>query len=249
MTNARHCRAFCFNVSDTRRQPSGIQDKTNRETHLTTTPLKLYVDAQFISPYAMSAFVTLTEKKLPFELLSIDLSTRQNHDSSYANVSLTRRVPALSEGDFHLSESTAISEYLEQRFAAPDYPAVYPADAQQRAKAREMQAWLRSDLMPLRQERPTEVVFYGDGYAPLSSVARSAADKLVAVARAALGGRQSLFEQWSIADVDLALMINRLAMPGDAMPDDLRQYALRQWLRPSVRQWVQQAQSMKVANP
>ncbi|EJN00929.1 glutathione transferase [Herbaspirillum sp. YR522] len=216
---------------------------------MTTPRLKLYVDAQFISPYAMSAFVTLTEKKLPFELLTIDLSSRRNQDSSYASVSLTRRVPALSEGDFHLSESSAISEYLEQRFAAPDFAPVYPADARQRAKAREMQAWLRSDLMPVRQERPTEVVFYGDGYASLSPAARAAADKLVAVARAALGGRESLFDQWSIADVDLALMINRLAMPGDAMPDDLRQYAQRQWARPSVQQWVQQAQSMKAANP
>ena len=216
---------------------------------MTTPQLQLYVDAQFISPYAMSAFVTLTEKKLPFELLTIDLSTRQNQGGSYASVSLTRRVPALSEGDFHLSESTAISEYIEQRFAAPDYPAVYPADARQRAKAREMQAWLRSDLMPVRQERPSEVVFYGDGYAPLSPAGRAAAYKLVAVARAALDGRETLFDQWSIADVDLAMMINRLAMPGDAMPDDLRQYALLQWQRPSVQQWVRQAQSMKAANP
>ncbi|MEJ7807066.1 MAG: glutathione S-transferase, partial [Telluria sp.] len=30
--------------------------------------LTLYVDANFISPYAMACFVALVEKKLPFDL-------------------------------------------------------------------------------------------------------------------------------------------------------------------------------------
>lgn len=214
-----------------------------------TPQFKLYVDAQFISPYAMSAFVTLTEKALPFELLSIDLASRQNQAPGYASVSLTRRVPALSEGDFHLAESTAISEYLEERFPAPDHGAVYPADVRQRAKAREIQAWLRSDLLAVRQERPTEVVFYGEGYAPLSAAAKAAAAKLVAAVQGVLEGKEHLFGQWCIADTDLALMLNRLAMHGDELPPDLLRYAKAQWQRPSVQQWVRQAQAMKAATP
>ena len=210
---------------------------------------KLYVDAQFISPYAMSAFVTLTEKGLPFELLAIDLASRQNQAAGYASVSLTRRVPALSDGDFHLAESTAISEYLDERFPAPGHRAVYPADMHERAKAREIQAWLRSDLMPLRRERPSEVVFYGEGYAPLSDAAQDAAAKLVAAAQIMLDGRDNLFGQWCIADTDLAMMLNRLAMHGDALPESLTRYAQAQWQRPSVQQWARQAQAMKAATP
>ncbi|MBP0598440.1 glutathione transferase [Herbaspirillum sp. LeCh32-8] len=214
-----------------------------------TPPFKLYVDAQFISPYAMSAFVTLTEKGLPFELLAIDLASRQNQAPGYASVSLTRRVPALSEGDFHLAESTAISEYLEERFPAPAHRAVYPADLQQRAKAREIQAWLRSDLLAIRQERPTEVVFYGEGFAPLSDAGKAAVAKLVSAVQTVLAGKDNLFGEWCIADTDLAVMLNRLALHGDALPEELQRYAKAQWQRPSVQQWVRQAQAMKAATP
>lgn len=228
--------------------PLPARERNTAGRKLLDTPrFKLYIDAQFLSPYAMSAFVTLTEKGLPFELLSIDLAARQNQAPDYASVSLTRRVPALSEGDFHLAESTAIAEYLEERFPAPGHRAVYPADMHERAKAREIQAWLRSDLMPLRQERPSEVVFYGEGYAPLSDAAKVAAAKLVAGAQGLLQGRDKLFGQWCIADTDLAMMLNRLAMHGDQLPESLRHYAQAQWQRPSVQQWARQAQATRAS--
>ena len=36
--------------------------------------LRLYLDAQFASPYAMSAFVALSEKGLSFEVTTVDLA-------------------------------------------------------------------------------------------------------------------------------------------------------------------------------
>lgn len=206
---------------------------------------QLYVDAQFISPYAMSAFVALTEKGLPFETLTIDLAQRQNLAAGYSSVSLTRRVPTLVEEGFSLSESSAIAEYLEDRFPAPAHLALYPSDPKMKARAREIQAWLRSDLMPIRQERPTEVVYYGDRFVPLSAKAQVAADKLVAAVVPLLGEQESLFGAWSIVDVDLAVMLNRLALHGDPLPDVLVRYAKRQWERPSVQQWLRQVQAQR----
>jgi glutathione S-transferase len=81
-------------------------------------------------------------------------------------------VPALVEGDFVLTESTAITEYLEETFPAPEYIALYPKDKRQRAQARQVQAWVRSDLMPVRAERDTETVFFGKACAPLTPPAR-----------------------------------------------------------------------------
>ncbi len=49
---------------------------------------------------------------------------------------------------------------------------------------------------------------------------------------------ENLFGEWSIADVDLALMLNRLVMNGDAVPQRLASYADRRWQRPSVQSWV-----------
>ncbi|MFL9946148.1 glutathione transferase [Paraburkholderia agricolaris] len=198
--------------------------------------LCLYTDTQFASPYAMSVFVALAEKRLPFDLFTVDLGTDANHEAGYAAQSLTQRVPTLVHGDFSLSESSAITEYLDDAF--PETP-VYPQDKFLRARARQVQAWLRSDLMPIRQERSTEVVFYGAQGAALTPAAEAAARKLFYAAEILLPrGAENLFGAWSIADTDLALMLNRLIMNGDAVPARLVDYAKRQWERASVQRWV-----------
>jgi glutathione S-transferase len=89
-------------------------------------PFELYVDSLFTSPYAMSAFVALTEKGLPFTVKTVDLEAGQQKQSAYCDRAPTARVPALVEGDFVLTESTAITEYLEETFPAPEYIALYP---------------------------------------------------------------------------------------------------------------------------
>jgi glutathione S-transferase len=199
--------------------------------------LVLYVDAQFVSPYAMSAFVTLHEKGLLFDFKTVNLAARENNRADYAATSLTRRVPTLVHDDFSLSESSAISEYLDEVF--PTHP-VYPRDPRARARARQIQAWLRSDLMPIRQERSTEVVFHKPTDAPLSEEARASAEKLFVVAAALLpSNATNLFGEWCIADTDLALMLNRLVLNGDPVPEKLAGYARLQWRRPSVQQWVE----------
>ncbi|WP_339530967.1 MULTISPECIES: glutathione transferase [unclassified Pseudomonas] len=201
-------------------------------------PLCLYVDHVYTSPYAMSVFVALKEKGLAFDTLTLDLDAAQNQTADFAQLSLTQRVPTLVEGDFALSESSAITEYLEQAY--PETP-VYPADPKQRARARQVQAWLRSDLLPIRQERSTMVVFYGQKMPPLSSVAEAGAAKLISAAQTLLAGNPAyLFGEWSIADVDLAVMLNRLILNGDSVPAELVDYAQRQWQRPSVQAWVNQ---------
>ena len=203
-----------------------------------STSLNLYVDAQFASPYAMSAFVALQEKGLSFELTTMDLAANTQHQADYAARSLTQRVPTLVHNGFALSESSAIAEYLDEVF--PGTP-LYPTDPQSRARARQVQAWLRSDLMPIRQERSTEVLFYGPTNTPLSDKGRAAAQKLFAAAETLLGpNSENLFGQWCIADLDLAVMLQRLALNGDLVPQRLANYAQRQWLRPSVQFWVKQ---------
>jgi glutathione S-transferase len=196
----------------------------------------LYVDAQFASPYAMSVFVGLKEKGIPFDMQTLDLGAGANRTAEYAATSLTQRLPTLVDGDFHLSESSAITEYLDDVYPGI---ALYPAEPRAKARARQIQAWLRSDLLPIRQERSTEVVFYGPTDAPLSSAAEQAAHKLYKAAETLLApDRPNLFETWCIADVDLALMLNRLVLNGDAVPARLADYARRQWERASVQAWV-----------
>ena len=200
--------------------------------------LRLYVDAQFASPYALSAFVALSEKGLSFEVTRVNLSANENRAAGFAAKSLTQRVPALLHNGFSLSESSAIAEYVNEVFPGAT---LYPAEPRARARAREVQAWLRSDFMPIRQERSTEVVFYGSKAEPLSAVAREAVEKLFSAATALLPiNAENLCGHWCIADVDLALMLNRLVLHGDPVPERLATYASRQWQRPTVQKWVNQ---------
>ena len=199
--------------------------------------LKLYIDNTFASPYAMSAFIALTEKKLPFTLETMDLAGGQCRLPEYRDFSLTARVPALVHDDFVLTESSAIAEYLDDAFPSPEHPALLPKDARKRARARQIQSWLRSDLLPIRTERNTESVFFKKPVQPLSDEARACADKLIHACEQWIDG-PNLFGRWSIADTDLAMMLNRLVLNGDTLPQRLRDYAAAQWQRPSMQQWL-----------
>ncbi|QJD90528.1 glutathione transferase [Duganella dendranthematis] len=199
---------------------------------------ELYADSLFTSPYALSVFVALTEKGLPFSVKTVDLGSGEQRQAAFADRALTARVPALVEGDFVLTESSAITEYLDESFPPPEYIALYPQDRRQRALARQLQAWVRSDLVPVRVERDTETVFFKKPCAPLSETAQAAAAKLVHVAERLVQGPQHLFGDWSIADTDLAIMLSRLVRNGDAVPAKLRDYVDFQWQRPSVQAWL-----------
>ncbi|MFC3534074.1 glutathione transferase [Vogesella facilis] len=198
--------------------------------------LHLYVDSQFSSLYALSAFVALTEKNLDFQLHGVDLAARAQQQPAYAALSLTRRVPTLRHDEFALSESSAISEYLDEVF--PGAP-LYPTEPQARARARQLQAWLRSDLQLIRQERSSDVIFAGARKVPLTPAAQEAAQKLFDIASALLpDDAANLFGAWSIADLDLAATLNRLVLHGDAVPAPLARYAQQQWQRPAVQRWL-----------
>jgi glutathione S-transferase len=198
--------------------------------------MRLYVDANFASPYAFVVFVSLIEKGLDFEIEPLDLAAHANRDLHFAKTSITRRVPTLIHDDFALSESSAICEYLDETFPGTR---LYPTNLRDRARARQIQAWVRSDLVPIRDERPTFVVFNSAKRPALSQIAREAAEQLFSAALTLLDGRtDNLFGAWSIADVDLAMMLQRLVAHGDSVPQRLCDYANHQWRRASVQQWI-----------
>lgn len=201
--------------------------------------LILYVDRNRISPYTLSVFVALDEKQIAFTVQDVDLDAGAARQPPFSKFSLTQRVPAIDHAGFILTESNAIADYLDDAFAAPHYPSVLPRDLRQRARARQVLAWLRSDLLALRNERDSTVVFYPPRaeHAPLSPAAQAAAAKLLQIAGELVQG-EHLFGAWSIADTDLALMLLRLIKSGEPVPPVLRDYALAQWQRPGVQQWL-----------
>jgi len=225
----------------------------------------LYADPFWISPYVFSSFVALREKNIEFDVVTIDLGKGEHRREPFRSASLTARVPAVDDHGFWLSESNAIAEYLEESYPPPGHRRLFPADPRQRARARQLMAFLRSDLGALREERSSEMVFYetaGQLFSehetsrpPLSEAAQRAAAKLIEVAEQLIpAGAETAFDDWSVADADLALALLRIARDPKAgekagekagardaslLPSRLRAYAALQWARPSVRAYVE----------
>lgn len=201
--------------------------------------LILWGESTFYSPYVFSVFVALKEKGLSFELKTMSLQAGEHRQGDFPSRSLTGRVPTLEHGDFCLAESSAVDEYLEDVFPPPRYPRLYPELAADRARARQLQAWVRSDLMPLRNERPTSSVFGREPVKPLTAEGQEAATRVVRAAETLLPqGAGHLFGAFTIADLDLAMMLQRLVANGDPVPPRIKAYAEGVWQRPSVQEWL-----------
>jgi len=203
----------------------------------------LYGNTPATSPYVMSVLVALEEKRLAYRLAQLDLARGDQHRADFVAHSITNRVPALlvkePSGDLWLSESVAILEYLEERFAPPEHAAIYPRGLEARARVRLVQGLIRSDFLPIREERSTDTIFCGQPIRPLSESAEAARVRLVRIATALVPpGARFIAEDFSIADVDLATMLQRLVHNGDEIPAHLADYANLVWQRPSIQKWL-----------
>jgi len=70
----------------------------------------------------------------------IDLMTGEHVKEPYAAINPSRLVPVLEDGDFRLTESSAILKYLADKVGSP----AYPKDLQKRARVNEMMDWLNT---------------------------------------------------------------------------------------------------------
>jgi len=209
------------------------------DASLMKNDIVLYGNRPVTSPYVMSVFVALNEKGLDFQFELLDLGAGEQHTSEYVARSVTNRVPTLKIEGEYLSESSAITEFLEERFAPGKFPRLYPADLHERARVRMAQALIRSDFMPIRVERSTETIFQNAAIAPLSPEALESKARLERIALALLThGSGYVASEFSIADVDLATLLQRLVANGDNISPLLIEYANRIWQRPSVTKWL-----------
>lgn len=195
--------------------------------------LTLFVDGYFANPYDATCFIALTEKALPFSFARALLRDGQGLPPGLASKTAISRVPALQHGDFVLTESIAIAEYLEDTF--PERR-VFPADARGRARARQIMAWLRIDLRDLRWERSWWTTLYPTVLPPLTPAGKKDALELVDTVGKLLA--QGELDQWNIAHADLAMVLARLRDDDVPMPARVRAFRDAMYARPSVRAYI-----------
>jgi glutathione S-transferase len=197
----------------------------------------LYVETLWASPYVFSSWVALHEKGIAFDVVEVSLLDLAHQAPAYRDRSVTAKIPALEHDGFWVAESSAIAEYLDDAFPPPR---LLPPDVRARARARQLMAWMRSDLGALRDERPTVTMFFERASRPLSPAGAADADKLRRVADAVIpAGGGPLFGAWSLVDAELAFMLHRLVLNGDPVPVRVRAWAEAEWLRPSARAFVE----------
>jgi glutathione S-transferase len=200
--------------------------------------LTLYGENLWDSPFVFTALVALEEKGLEYQVRTFKLHQGEHRSEPFRSQSVTGRVPAIDHDGFVLGESVAIVEYLEETFPTPR---LLPANTRDRARARQVLGWLRSDLTNLRRDRPTESMFFSHTTAPLSEAGEKDVERLFRIAALLLddGAQTTLFSEWSIADADLAFMLARLRKNGDSMPPFLERYVDATFDRPSVRVFLE----------
>ena len=95
-----------------------------------------------VSSTSRSVMLFAAEANVPLELVVVDLMKGEHHGESYVKLNPNRLVPTLEDGDFVLTESSAIIKYLADKVGSP----LYPKDLKQRARVNERMDWINTNL-------------------------------------------------------------------------------------------------------
>lgn len=102
--------------------------------------MKLYYHPVSTTSRPVELFARESGIQLDFQV--IDLMTGEHMKSEFAAKNPTKLVPLLEDGDFRLSESSAILKYLADHVDSP----AYPRELKARAKVNEMMDWINTQV-------------------------------------------------------------------------------------------------------
>jgi len=92
---------------------------------------------------SLAPHIVLEEVGARFELSRVDLAANQQNSAEFLRVNPKARVPALSEGDWVLTEAPAILRYIAARHPAAG---LWPWDPREEARCAEWLNWLSSTV-------------------------------------------------------------------------------------------------------
>jgi glutathione S-transferase len=118
--------------------PAGAS-KADRSQHKETT-MKLYFHPASTTSRPIMLFAA--ENNIPLEMQVVDLFSGEHVKPPYEAINPNRLVPVLEDGNFRLTESSAILKYLADKVNSP----AYPKDLQQRARVNERMDWVNTQL-------------------------------------------------------------------------------------------------------
>lgn len=102
--------------------------------------MKLYYHP--VSTTCRPLMLFAADSGLDIDFKVVDLFTGEHLKEAYAAINPNRQVPVLEDGDFRLTESSAILKYLADKAGSP----AYPSDLRKRARVNEMMDWFNTGL-------------------------------------------------------------------------------------------------------
>jgi glutathione S-transferase len=188
------------------------------------------------SPNCQRVKVVLAEKNLPYEIVPVDLTKKDQKTPEYLKMNPYGKVPVLTDDSTVLYESLIINEYLEEKYPATS---LLPKDPAKKAKARILtdygMAHFDSPYQKLRMELTKEAKEQSQ---PIIDGAKADLKKLLQRFEEELGEQQYLLGDFSLVDANLIPRFTRLEgfgiLPDPSLPR-LGKYMERMKARPSVK--------------
>jgi glutathione S-transferase len=186
-----------------------------------------------LSTYSRRVLIAFAEKKIPHELVVVDMAARRHREKPYLSLNPYGRVPTLVEDGFVLFESTAILNYLE---ATRPTPPLVPADARGRALVD-----MHMRLCDLQLTRQAGTIIFPKRFLPKErwntsamAEAKREIEKHLAILDKYLDGKTFLVaEQFSLADVCYVPFLEFMPLMEIAPPSAVAAWSQRLLGRPS----------------
>ena len=184
------------------------------------------------SSWSMRAWLLLKMLALPFDEVTIQLYQPESRAAVRARGGQTGLVPVLLDSGTAIWETLAIFEHLYE-----EYPAVWPSDRLDRARARSLSGEIHSGLNALRAAMPVNTRARGRRASRTAEV-NADIDRVVQICNDHKGGSPWLFGSFSGADIMLAPIATRFQTYGVCLEGAAESYMGRILQHPLVAQWL-----------
>ena len=172
-----------------------------------------------ISPFVRKTLVCLIEKGVEYELNPVSPFPAPE---SHIKISPLGKIPALTDGDLAIPDSSAICGYLEKRY--PEH-ALYPADSADYGRALWYEDWADNELpkataalffnrvaVKMMKREPDEAI--------IQKIISDAQPPIFSYLEAEIGDKTYLSgAAFSIADIAITCQFVQMMYAGESLPD------------------------------
>ncbi|MEM7020243.1 MAG: glutathione S-transferase family protein [Pseudomonadota bacterium] len=195
-----------------------------------------------VSPFVRKTLICLTEKGVDFELNPIAPFPPPD---SHLKISPLGKIPAMTDGDLAIPDSSAICGYLEKRFPEPS---LYPTDDGEYGRALWYEDWADNEL-----PKATSALFFNriavrmmkrePDEAVINKILTDVQPGIFDYIEAEIGDKTYLAgDAFSIADIAMTCQFIQMQYAGESLPaqshPNIARYISNHMQRASFKQWI-----------